>query len=87
METLKQKAIRAISFLPDTAGLDDIMYRIYNVKKIKEEGDAVGKSRVLKTENGYTLEEEDEILKSVKDARKSKKVFSSVKELLNHLNK
>jgi hypothetical protein len=36
METLKQEAIRVISKLPDTANIDDIMYELYVIDKIKK---------------------------------------------------
>lgn len=36
METLKQEAIRAISKLPDTADIDELMYRLYVVDKEKK---------------------------------------------------
>ena len=31
METIKEKAVTAISSLPDTADIDDIMYRLYSI--------------------------------------------------------
>lgn len=36
METLKQEAIKAISRLPETSNLDDIMYELYVVDKVKK---------------------------------------------------
>lgn len=36
METLKKEAINAISKLPESAGVDDIMYRIYVIDTIKK---------------------------------------------------
>ncbi len=41
METLKQEAIKAISKLPDTANIDDIMYELYVIDKIKKGKEAV----------------------------------------------
>lgn len=35
METLKQEAIKAISKLPASASIDDIMYEIYVVAKLR----------------------------------------------------
>jgi hypothetical protein len=35
METLKQEAIKAISRLPDAASIDDIMYELYVIDKVK----------------------------------------------------
>ena len=34
METLKQEAIRAISKLPESANIDDIMYELYVIDKV-----------------------------------------------------
>ncbi|MCC7201169.1 MAG: hypothetical protein IT393_00660 [Nitrospirae bacterium] len=36
METLKQEAIRVISQLPDTANIEDIMYELYVIDKVKK---------------------------------------------------
>lgn len=47
METLKQEALRVISKLPDTANIDDIMYELYLIDKVKkgreaaERGDSI----------------------------------------------
>lgn len=41
METLKQEAIKAISRLPETSNLDDIMYELYVVGKVKKGREAV----------------------------------------------
>ena len=47
METLKQEAIRAISKLPETANIDDIMYELYVIDKVNkgreaaERGDSI----------------------------------------------
>lgn len=47
METLKQQALRVISKLPDTANIDDIMYELYVIDKVKkgreaaERGDSI----------------------------------------------
>lgn len=41
METLKQEAIRVISKLPETANIDDIMYELYVVDKVKKGREAV----------------------------------------------
>ena len=42
VETLKKNAIDAISKLPDTASIDDIMYRLYVIDKIRKGKEAVG---------------------------------------------
>jgi len=46
METLKEEAIHAINKLPETADIDDIMYRIYVIDKIQKGQEAIkdGKS-------------------------------------------
>jgi hypothetical protein len=36
METLKEEAINAISKLPESADVDDIMYRLYVIDKIRK---------------------------------------------------
>jgi hypothetical protein len=41
METLKQEAIKAISKLPESANIDDIMYELYVVDKVKKGKEAV----------------------------------------------
>lgn len=51
METLKQEAIRVISKLPDTANIDDIMYELYLIDKVKKGREAA--------ERGNTVSNED----------------------------
>jgi len=41
METLKQEAIRAISKLPESANIDDIMYELYVIDKVNKGREAV----------------------------------------------
>ena len=47
METLKQEAISAISKMPDSADIDEIMYRLYVIDKVRkgrkavEQGDTI----------------------------------------------
>ncbi len=47
METFKQEAIRAISKLPESANIDDIMYELYVIDKVNkgreaaERGDSI----------------------------------------------
>jgi hypothetical protein len=47
METLKKQAIGAISKLPDSADIDDIMYRLYVIDKIKKGQDAVKEGKTI----------------------------------------
>ena len=46
MQTAKQEAIEAISRLPDTAGIEEIMYRLYVLENIQngQEDAAQGKT-------------------------------------------
>lgn len=47
MENLKQEAINAISKMPDSADIEEIMYRLYVIDKVRkgreaaEQGDAI----------------------------------------------
>ncbi|MFA4830313.1 MAG: hypothetical protein WC855_05215 [Thermodesulfovibrionales bacterium] len=41
METLKQEAIKAISKLPESANIDDMMYELYVIDKVKKGREAV----------------------------------------------
>ncbi len=51
METLKKEAINAISKLPESADVDDIMYRIYVIDKIKKGQKAVKEGKVITVES------------------------------------
>ena len=50
METLKQEALNAISKLPDTADIDDIMYRLYVIDKVKKGKEAIEQGKVISVE-------------------------------------
>ncbi len=41
METLREKAINVISKLPDFASIDDIMYRLYVIDKVRKGKEAI----------------------------------------------
>lgn len=47
MDTLREEAINVISKMPDSASIDDIMYRLYVIDKVRKgrqaikEGDSV----------------------------------------------
>ena len=43
MPTLQAEAIKAISSLPETASIDDIMYRLYVIDKINKVREAIKK--------------------------------------------
>lgn len=47
MENLKKEAINAISKLPDTADIDEIMYRLYIIDKIKKGQEAVKEGKIV----------------------------------------
>jgi len=47
METLKQESIKAISKLPEESDIDEIMYRLYVLDKIKKGKEAVLKGEVI----------------------------------------
>jgi predicted transcriptional regulator len=50
METLKQDSINAISRLPDSANIDDIMYRLYVIDKVRKGEAAVNEGKVITIE-------------------------------------
>ena len=47
METLKQEAINVISKLPDSADIDEIMYRLYVIDKVRKGREAVQKGETI----------------------------------------
>ena len=51
METIKKEAISAISKLPESADIDDIMYRLYVIDKIKKGQDAVKEGKIISIES------------------------------------
>ncbi|MDH4161504.1 MAG: hypothetical protein OEW15_02280 [Nitrospirota bacterium] len=50
MDTLKQEAIKVISKLPDTVKIEDIMYELYVVDKVRKGRDAAAKGEVVSLE-------------------------------------
>ena len=50
METLKQEAIKTISKLPETATIDDIMYELFVVDKVKKGREAVERGESITIE-------------------------------------
>jgi hypothetical protein len=54
MENLKQEVIKAISKLPESANIDDIMYELYVIDKVKkgreaaERGDTISVQELKK---------------------------------------
>lgn len=51
MDTLKQEAIKAILKLPETSNLDDIMYELYVVDKVKKGREAVARGETITVED------------------------------------
>jgi hypothetical protein len=47
METLKQQALGAISSLPETASIDDMMYRLYVLDKISQAQQAIANDDMI----------------------------------------
>ena len=50
MESLKQEALNSISKMPDTAEIDDIMYRLYVIDKVRKGREAVQRDEVVSIE-------------------------------------
>jgi len=50
MKSLKNEALAAISTLPDDSSIDDIMYRIYVIDKIKKGQEAATGNKVITIE-------------------------------------
>jgi hypothetical protein len=50
MEALKKEAISVISKMPDTAEIDDIMYRLYVIDKVRKGREAVKQGDTVSTE-------------------------------------
>ena len=51
MENLKQEALNVISKMPDTAEIDDIMYRLYVIDKIRKGREAIQRGEVVSIED------------------------------------
>lgn len=51
METLKEEALNAISKLSKNANIDDIMYRLYVIDKIKKGQEAIRKGKSISVES------------------------------------
>jgi hypothetical protein len=49
VETLKQEALQVISNMPDSANIDDIMYQLYVMDKVRKGRDAVQSEDSLST--------------------------------------
>ena len=51
MHAPKQEALDAISKLPDDADMDEIMYRLYVLDKIRKGKEAVSQGRTISSED------------------------------------
>ena len=51
MESLKQEALNVISKMPDTAEIDDIMYRLSVIDKVLKGREAVQRGAVVSIED------------------------------------
>jgi len=47
MQTLKQEAINTISKMPDPSTIDEIMYRLYVIDKIRKGREAADRGEVV----------------------------------------
>ncbi len=50
METLKQEAIKAISALPENVDLEEIMYKLYVIDKIRKGEKAIEEGKKITSE-------------------------------------
>jgi hypothetical protein len=57
MKTIKEEALQAITSLPDDAPIDDIMYRLYIIDKVRKGQQAIRDGEVL---TAHQLEKEIE---------------------------
>ena len=51
MESLKQEALNVISKMPDTAEIDDIMFRLYVIDKVRKGREAVRRGETISIED------------------------------------
>jgi hypothetical protein len=47
MQTLKQEALESLQHLPDDADIDEIMYRLYVLDKIRKSREAIERGEVI----------------------------------------
>lgn len=50
MESLKQEVMNAIAKMPETADIDDIMYRLYVIDKVRKGKEAIQQGKVISVE-------------------------------------
>jgi len=51
MESLKQEALNVISKMPDTAEIDDIMYRLYVIDKVRKGRESIQRGETVTLED------------------------------------
>ncbi len=49
-QSLKQEALESLRNLPDDADIDEIMYRLYVVEKLRKSREAIGQGQVIEHE-------------------------------------
>ena len=47
MQTLKQEVIKAISTLPENVTIEDIMYRLYVIEKVRKGKEAIKEGKTI----------------------------------------
>ncbi|NJD06122.1 MAG: hypothetical protein FIA97_06445 [Methylococcaceae bacterium] len=50
-QTLKQEALESLRHLPDDADIDEIMYRLYVIDKLRKSREAIDKGEVIRHED------------------------------------
>lgn len=50
MKSIKQEALQAISTLPENTPIDEIMYRLYVIDKVRKGQDAIRDGRTISTD-------------------------------------
>ncbi len=50
MESIKQEAIKAISALPENVDLEEIMYKLYVIDKVKKGENAIKEGKTITSE-------------------------------------
>jgi len=50
MESIKKESLKAIKKLPETSNIDEIMYRLYVIEKIRKGTEAISKGKVISIE-------------------------------------
>ena len=46
-QTLKQEALESLKYLPDNADIDEIMYRLYVIDKLRKSREAIEQGQVI----------------------------------------